>query len=348
MALYTIMLGDLLRNYEIFGFPYPIYDEKERVKFETAFKQHFYFREICCPEPERFIWYLRDKMNTVFPYYNELMRTATIEYDVENPYNLTETYTRKTDSKGKAAGFMSSVGTSEGVQDSEGSETRESATSGNVTVSGNNSETENVKTETTGNESGSNTGSRNETATGETSGTNMQTSENSETSKDVKKYLDTPQGKLNLDTVDYLTNLTQEEVTRNGSGEVSNTTSGSETRAANVTENGSNERETEGTSETARTVNGSNGSETVSSGLDNSEVKTTGKVTQEEKTKADSNTRTESTGETVEEYTMTRKGNIGVNPASYEIDSHIKTQKTLKRIYEMFFDECEDLFMLVY
>lgn len=328
MALYTIMLGDLLRNYEIFGFPYPIYDEKERVKFETAFKQHFYFREICCPEPERFMWYLRDKMTTVFPYYNELMRTATIEYDVENPYNLTETYTRKTDSKGKSAGFASSVGTSEGVQDSEGSELREGSTSGNVTVSGNNSETENVKTETTGNESGSNSGSRKETVTGETD----------ETSKVIKKHLDTPQGKLNLDNTDYLSDLTQDEGNRNVE----------ETKTANVTESGSNERETEGTSETSRTVNGSNGSETVSIGSDNSEVKTAGKVTQEEKTKADSNTRTESTGETVEEYTMTRKGNIGVNPASYEIDSHIKTQKTLKRIYEMFFDECEDLFMLVY
>ena len=328
MALYTITLCDLLRNYEIFGFPYPIYDEKERVKFETAFKQHFYFREICCPEPERFIWYLRDKMTTVFPYYNELMRTATIEYDVENPYNLTETYTRKTDSKGKAAGFMSSVGTTEGVQDSEGSETREGATTGNVKVSGMNSETENVKTETSGNETGRDSRTRKETVTGETD----------ETSKIIKKHLDTPQGKLNLDNTDYLSDLTQEEGSRNAE----------ETKTANVTENGSNERETEGTSETVRTVKGSNGSETVSSGSDNSEVKTAGKVTQEEKTKADSNTRTESTGETVEEYTMTRKGNIGVNPASYEIDSHIKTQKTLKRIYEMFFDECEDLFMLVY
>lgn len=324
MAKYTIELNAILPHVNIFGFQYDIYDEKKRFEFEEAFKRHFYFREICCPEPERFVWFLRDKMTTVFPYYNELMRTATIDYDIENPYNLTETYTRKTDSKGKSAGFAYSVENASGSNASEtqGNSSRNSERTDNET------ETANANNE--GVERTNNSAERMETVDS-TGGRNV-----TDDGKIVRKELDTPQGKLNLDSTDYLTKLNQDEEDKETREETTNTQN---TRA---TETGETERTTEGSSDSSRTRTG--GASETSEGSENVKVN----ATTEQKTTNDANTRTESMGNQVEEYTMTRKGNIGVNPASYEIDSHIKTQKTLKRIYEMFFEECEDLFMMVF
>lgn len=308
MAMYTIELRNLLPHYKLFDFPYPIYDESKRRDFEQAFERHFYFREICCPEPDRFLWYLHDKMVTVFPYYNELMRTATIEYDIENPYNLTETYTRKTDSTGKSNAASHSVGLSDDERTTDTTDQRTNTGNGKTTNTGTHSETDKTVTETDGTE-------------------NVGTAEE-HTGKSVKKFLDTPQGKLNLDETDYLTNLTQDET--NGSSE------------------GSTDRDTHSTTETTRNVNGGSDQQQISETADTSEGKGNTTEKGEQRTRSDNNTRAESVANSVEEYVMQRKGNIGVNPASYEIDQHIKTQKTLQNIYRMFFDECEDLFMQVF
>lgn len=304
MAQYTMELWQIAEKRPLFNFPYPFYDEKKRREFESAFIRHFYFREICCDEPEKFLWFLRDKMTTVFPYYNELLRTATIEYSIENPYNLTETYTRKTDSMDKANSGSYAVGRTE--------DERETKSNSNGTINQTGSETE-----TSGSE-------REANARNDGTKTVEGTVENS--FDKVQKYLDTPQGKLDLNKIDYLTNLTQnigEEATENNSSE-----SSTDTRTDTETSSGNR-----------------NAQNTASS---DQETHTTETATGAQRTTADSNSRSEAIGQRTEEYTMRRYGNIGVNPATYEIDAHINTQKTLKRIYQMFFDECEDLFMLVY
>lgn len=325
MAEYTIELRHVLEcGHKIFDFPYQIYDEEKRAELEKAFIQHFYFREICTPSIDRFKWFLRDKFSTVFPYYNELMRTATIEYDVENPYNLTETYTRKSDSLGKASGVSSTVGRTED----------ESSTNGTQEHTGERSET--GKQETSRN--GSGTTSENVDEHIETSNAGNSSNEYGKTvtTKDVKKFLDTPQGAVSLDNINYLTNLTDTENTQ--------TDGGTDKATHNDAGNTSAERETTG--ETSTTESGTQESESSAEESARDTTRSDFKGTQ--KQTADNNTRSESIGKSTEEYTLVRKGNIGVNPASYEIDHHVQTQKTLKRIYEMFFDECEDLFMMVY
>lgn len=317
MAIYTIELKDVIESRgNIFNFAYPFYDESKRHEFERAFIQHFYFREIGQETIDRFMVYLRDKMFTVFPYYNELLKTATIEYDVENPYNLTETYTRKTDSKGKSMGAAYSVDRRESDQNSTGASNRK--TEGAAHSKG--------SSDSAGSEKTTNTGSATETVHG------VNSADGSATSKNVKKFLDTPQGLIDLDSTDYLTNLTQEESeTNNNQSSTSDSEKKSDSRNETVRDSSTLSNQKSVTNET---------------GKEEEQSKTT--VHNEDKGTNDTNTRAESVGEQVEQYTMTRKGNIGVNPASYEIDAHIKTQKTLKRIYEMFFDECEDLFMLVF
>lgn len=325
MAEYTIELRHVLEcGHKIFDFPYDIYNEEKRAELEKAFIQHFYFREICATSIDRFRLYLQDKFTTVFPYYNELMRTATIEYDVENPYNLTETYTRKSDSLGKASGVSSTVGRTEDEQTTEGTNERSAERS------------ENASRENTGTVNGTTSESANDNVQ-DSSATNTETSHGkSTTTHDSKKFLDTPQGAVTLSGANYLTNLTETDNTQTNSGKdvVDQTVAGSRIS----THSGSGESSSEETHNETSNLSGEESSrETASNSYHGTQKQT-----------ADNNTRSESIGQSTEEYTLTRKGNIGVNPASYEIDHHIQTQKTLKKIYQMFFDECEDLFMLVY
>ena len=284
MAEYTIELKDIVENHNIFDFAYPFYDESKRHDFERSFIRHFYFREIGCETIDRFKHYLNDKMNVVFPYYNELFKSASIEYDVLDNYKLTETYERKIENNGKTSGISSTVGQTFDKQESEANQNKTVDNIGNVETSGNDT------TNTTGNKN--------------TEGQN------------VKKFLDTPQGLTDLSNSKYLTNLTQD--------------------------NSSGQEQTNGQSETNTMSN----TETTGKETTVDKVETTSN--QELKTTNDNNTRTFSEGEQSESYTLTRRGNIGVDTDSEAIEKHNRLHKTLKNIERMFFEECEDLFMLVY
>ena len=125
MANYTIELKDVIEHgYNIFDFAYPFYNDDKKPAFEQSFIRHFYFREIGCDTVDRFKLYLKDKMLTVFPYYNELFKTALIEYDKLNNYNLTDKTVRTLENTGKNAGFSSSVGQLFDEQNSEGKQNR--------------------------------------------------------------------------------------------------------------------------------------------------------------------------------------------------------------------------------
>lgn len=300
MAEYTIELKDVVRNHNIFDFNYPFYDEEKRHKFEESFIRHFYFREIGTPVIDRFIHYLNDKMNTVFPYYNELFKAAAIEYEILDNYKLTETYERNVKNDHKQSGIVSSVG----KQITDETRTGEAAAESNATGK---QENEGIATENK-----QHTGK--ETATGT----------NKKNNDEIKKFHDTPAGMLSLDDSRYLTTLNHDTV--------------------NNTESNNNETVTDLKDEnTNKTVNSSESEST-----EKSHSNTTDKLQAENRMVQDSNTRNYTQGEQVESYTLTRKGNIGVDTDSDAITKHIKLQKVLKNIEIMFFEECEDLFMMVY
>lgn len=304
MARYTIELKDIVETHNIFDFAYPFYDERKRADFERSFIRHFYFREIGCETIDRFKHYLNDKMNVVFPYYNELFKSASIEYDVLDNYKLTETYERKVENTGKSSGISSTVGQ---VFDKAESETKQNKT---VDTTG--------EVDTVGKDTTKETGNETTDRTGEVSTTT--------TDQSVKKFLDTPQGLTDLSDSKYLTNLTQDN--GNGTQTVSSEELTQTDSQRNVDTNTTTNTETTGKETTADNV------EAVSS--------------QETKTTADNNTRAYTEGEQKESYTLTRRGNIGVDTDSDAIEKHNRLQKTLKNIEKMFFDECEDLFMLVF
>lgn len=65
----------------IFNFSFPIYDETYRLPLEKRILKHFYTREIC--EETVGLWQLRleDKLNLIMPYYNDLYKSALIEFN---------------------------------------------------------------------------------------------------------------------------------------------------------------------------------------------------------------------------------------------------------------------------
>lgn len=305
MAKYTIELKDVVAlGHNVFDFNYPFYDESKRADFERKFIQHFYFREIGSPTIDRFKHYLKDKMLTVFPYYNELFNAAAIDYSILNNYNLTEEFTTTRETQGKSSGFSSSVGQLFDSQESESNQNRTINTVGNVDTTGKDTETETTNADTTG----------------------SQTVDGSSTKESVKKFLDTPQGLTDLSNSKYLTTLNQDN--------------------DSVTDH--NETATTGNTKTTR--NGEKNSSVMqeSDGTETTTDKVTNTATGEQKSTSDNNTRTYTDGKQTESHKLTRIGNIGVDTDSDMIEKHIRLQKTLTQIERLFFDECEDLFMLVY
>lgn len=66
---------------KIFDFDFPIFDESYRNVLENKILKHYYTREICCETVGRWKLFLNTKMNEIMPYYNQLYRSALIEFN---------------------------------------------------------------------------------------------------------------------------------------------------------------------------------------------------------------------------------------------------------------------------
>lgn len=377
MAKYTIELRDIVENgRNIFPFPYEFYDEKQRAKFERDFIRHFYFREIGCETVDRFILNLEDKMNTVFPVYNAMLKAGQIEYKVLDNYYLSETTKRTVESKGKSSGVSSTVGQTFDDQQTDTTESMSGSGTGSQNETGTSETVHNSTSETvgTGKETKTETGSS-ETSTSETVDSEN-TTENTVEGKTTKsgtgstvseqlvykKFLDTPQGLTNLSDSKYLTTLNQDE--SNGSTDSEN----SETSNENQTTSGSGTTDTTttGESSTDTTANGETNTESNSeTTVSDTTTGETGRNATEEtsvnqdstanviykgeqRTTADNNTRLQNDNKSVEETEIIHSGNIGVDSDAVMLQKHLKWQQLIAKTFQMFFDECEDLFMLVY
>lgn len=186
---------------KIFDFDYPIYDESYRSVLETKILKHYYTREIGLETVGLWKLKLDTKMNEIMPYYNQLYRSALIEF---NPMYTTDLYTTgNKDTQGESNGNERSLTEREitGKETNEDILEIESTETGNKTL---NSEA-NKSTDETANESKTieKTGSKN--VEGNVSTDRTSTTTSNETKRD--KYSDTPQGSLvDLEADKYLTN----------------------------------------------------------------------------------------------------------------------------------------------
>lgn len=81
---------------QIFEFDYPIFEQSYKPELETKIIKHFYTQEICAETFGLWQLYLDRKMNEIMPYYNQLYKSALIEYDPLEDTNLTRHSNRDT------------------------------------------------------------------------------------------------------------------------------------------------------------------------------------------------------------------------------------------------------------
>lgn len=79
---------------KLFSFDFPIYDESYRSILETKIIKHYYFREIGAETYGLFKFWLDTKLNEIMPYYNQLYKTAVIEFNPLYTFDVYKTGNR--------------------------------------------------------------------------------------------------------------------------------------------------------------------------------------------------------------------------------------------------------------
>lgn len=98
MSKYTVELRFILDTTNIFDFEYSFVDEQTKEKLEQMFKSHYFFKEIGFETIARFKHYLKMTFQEKLEYYEMLMKTKLIEYDIKNNYDMEEKYTKENNS----------------------------------------------------------------------------------------------------------------------------------------------------------------------------------------------------------------------------------------------------------
>lgn len=98
-ANYTLQLQTIYndKHYNLFDFPYNLYDNVLKPYFEEKFFQHFMFHEIAFDNIFIFKQRLASTLNDIYPYYKQLYETEIRCKNIDFMLNkdLKETYTRE-------------------------------------------------------------------------------------------------------------------------------------------------------------------------------------------------------------------------------------------------------------
>lgn len=196
---------------KIFTTKAEIFDENYRAVICKKILKHYYLRDICSETVGIWKLWLNTRLEEILPYYNQLYKSALLEFNPLYDVNITRTHNRTIDENKTENGTSTETSTDKNT----GSGTRDNTTSG----------------------------------TNKNSGTSSVTDNGSSNSKDL--YSDTPQGALTgVETETYLTNARKitntdsstSESTNSGNGEYKDTGSVkyTDTSERENTKNGSN------------------------------------------------------------------------------------------------------------
>lgn len=191
---------------KIFDFNYPIYDESYRSILETKILKHFYTREIGLETVGLWKLKLNTKMNEIMPYYNQLYKSALLEFNPLWTDDYQTLHNRKIDGINENAN--SSTGSANSSETSVHS-TKDKETLDQSKNNNNISSEENARDLT-----------RNE------DGTVVENNKTVRSNVSRDKYADTPQGALtDLEADKYLTNARKitDDDTTNGDNSKLNT-----------------------------------------------------------------------------------------------------------------------------
>lgn len=121
LSKYTTELRYLIENeFDIGLKTYPIFDENYRKILNSKIIEHFYFREIGFETAELFKRYLNRTMNEIMPYYNQLYKSETIEFNPLHNYDKWETADRETKNNTQFNGWAKDTQTETGENSGHG------------------------------------------------------------------------------------------------------------------------------------------------------------------------------------------------------------------------------------
>ena len=337
---------------KVFDFDYPIFDEAYRATLEKKILKHYYTREICCETVGLWKLFLNRKMNEIMPYYNQLYKSALIEFNPLYDVDLTIDHHRTNDGENESNRAVNEVGkykenskgTSSENTSGKSSEKSDGIFNENDTYGENKSRTNSIdsneKTNKTDNTTSNQT--NNETNHSETD------NESANKNDHWEYFSDTPEGGINgVENLNYLTNATH--ITDDGSG----STSGSETDGRrNINSDTVTNNESVGNKDVATTENGfdTTASDRVKTGAENkaidkdSESSTAGET---DKTTTGDNAKdiNESNSETIKnieeylEHVVGKRGSVSYSKMLEEF------RKTFLNIDVLVINDLRDLFM---
>lgn len=173
---------------KIFDFDFPIFDENYRATLETKILKHFYTREIGFETVGLWKHFLDMRLNEIMPYYNQLYKSETLEFNPFYDFDYSTTSNRKLD------------------HDETSTNHNTRTDNLNEATTGNSLRTDNLDESTTGSQT--RTDNLNEDVTSQNTRTdNLAHHETTNTNDENRNaYSDTPQGGLsNVDNYNYLT-----------------------------------------------------------------------------------------------------------------------------------------------
>lgn len=82
---------------KVFNFDFPIFDEAYRPVLCRKILKHYYTREICSETVGLWKLWLDARMNEIMPYYNQLYKSATLEFNPLYDVDMTTQYLKSND-----------------------------------------------------------------------------------------------------------------------------------------------------------------------------------------------------------------------------------------------------------
>lgn len=328
MARYTVELRTIVDSgFNIFDFPYSFYDDTKKAEFQQRFIDHFYFREIGAETVGRFKHYLADTFHLKLPYYNELFRTALIEYNRTENYNILETTSRTTQNNNSLTGNTANNGvtsengtsgstinrTSDVVQTGEHTNTLDSTTDHleDQTFTKNDSITE--KNDTT------------KTTTHDTDNKHVES--------------DTPSGLLAM--TDIKSNVyASKAIIDDNTDKVTDTDKATGSKTGESTEQ--TDREVKDIVHAVSTDSSTNTND------ENTRETASGNTSNSSSFNSNVNQTQSQTGQETEAFSRTMKGSYGVITEADMLQKSLDLQARITNIELKFFDECEECFMQIF
>lgn len=302
----------------IFNFDFPIFDEAYRNVLETKIIKHFYFREIGFETVGLWQAMLDIKLNDIMPFYNQLYKSATLDFNPFYDVDLTRTFNRQNDqTTSHQSTTDASANTDLTTKDTSSTMSKDSSHS---------TSDENLMSNTEGSMDSTTTNTNTVTAD------NTSTHNTTATKDHTDAYSDTPQGALTgVETLTYLSNARQIK---------DNDTVSTTDTEKDMTE-GSATSTVKASDKSTSSAQNSNMIQIESQG--SVDIKADGTAKKIETNEATTNA--QGNLKNLEQYTELVKGKQGTTSYSYLLKEY---RETMLNIDMMILDELSELFMYLW